>query len=202
MSLFAKYQNINIKSMHFRLPCVLQYRYMSEKIKLYTGLGPYGKQYEPGAWKKIAVHDEHNIKGFFGIYRFLSNTYPARIVLDGKVYPSVEHAYKAYRWKPESRSYFETCTSLEAIAYNRNHDPDGLTQTEWGAIKVSHMVFLQKQKYDVIQNPELHKKLLETGQKYLEETNWWHDRFWGVDEYGVGENMLGKVLMETRQGLL
>jgi ribA/ribD-fused uncharacterized protein len=175
---------------------------MPHKIKLYIELGPHGQPYEPGAWKKIAVHDEHNIKGFFGMYRFLSNTYPANIVLDGKIYPSVEHAYKAWRWKPESRSYFETCTPLEAIAYNREHAPDGPTQAEWDVIKVPCMTFLEKQKYNAMQNPDLHKKLFDTRGKYLEETNWWHDRFWGVDEYGVGENMLGKVLMEIREGLL
>ncbi len=172
---------------------------MSQSTMLYNESGPFGKPYVPGAWKEIAVHDNVNIKGFFGTYRFLSNTWPAVIYLDGIQYPSVEHAYKAWRWKPSSRSYFETCTALEAITYNWTHTPDGPTDEEWNAYKIELMTRLEKQKYDPVQNPELFQKLQETGDKYLEETNWWGDRFWGVDEYGVGENMLGKVLMEVRE---
>ena len=34
------------------------------------------------------------------------------------------------------------------------------------------------------------------------EGNYWHDTFWGVDEEtGVGENNLGKILMEVRANL-
>jgi predicted NAD-dependent protein-ADP-ribosyltransferase YbiA (DUF1768 family) len=37
----------------------------------------------------------------------------------------------------------------------------------------------------------------------MEETNWWGDKFWGVhrtslSEQGVGENNLGKLLMDIR----
>ena len=46
-------------------------------------------------------------------------------------------------------------------------------------------------------NEDLKAKLLETGGKYLEETNWWNDQFWGVCN-GKGENTLGKVLMKIR----
>jgi predicted NAD-dependent protein-ADP-ribosyltransferase YbiA (DUF1768 family) len=170
-----------------------------KKPILNTEKGPGDRPYTAGAWREIAVHDEKNIKGFFGPYRFLSNTWPANIVLDEVVYPSVEHAYKAWRWKPSSRSYFETCTALEAIAYNRDHTPDGPSDDEWNVQKVEVMTFLEKQKYNKEQNPELYQKLKETGDRYLEETNWWDDRFWGVDEEGVGENNLGKVLMRVRE---
>ena len=46
-------------------------------------------------------------------------------------------------------------------------------------------------------NKELRKKLLETGDRYLEETNWWGDDFWGVCN-GEGRNELGKILMKVR----
>lgn len=39
--------------------------------------------------------------------------------------------------------------------------------------------------------------LLDTRGKYLEETNYWGDTFWGVCD-GVGENWMGKLLMEVR----
>lgn len=43
----------------------------------------------------------------------------------------------------------------------------------------------------------LQRKLVETYPKYLEETNYWNDTFWGVCN-GIGENTLGKLLMDIR----
>jgi predicted NAD-dependent protein-ADP-ribosyltransferase YbiA (DUF1768 family) len=50
------------------------------------------------------------------------------------------------------------------------------------------------------QNPKLARKLLATGGRYLEETNWWGDKVWGVYR-GDGQNLLGKILMDTRARL-
>ncbi len=50
------------------------------------------------------------------------------------------------------------------------------------------------------QDPELSKKLAETGTKELSEGNVWKDSFWGVYD-GKGENHLGKLLMKVREGL-
>lgn len=47
------------------------------------------------------------------------------------------------------------------------------------------------------QNKELAKRLKATGDKTLIEGNYWHDTYWGVCE-GVGENYLGKILMNLR----
>jgi predicted NAD-dependent protein-ADP-ribosyltransferase YbiA (DUF1768 family) len=40
-------------------------------------------------------------------------------------------------------------------------------------------------------------KLIATGTNYLEETNYWHDDYWGVYN-GKGENHLGRLLMVVR----
>ena len=45
--------------------------------------------------------------------------------------------------------------------------------------------------------PDLQEKLLATGDAYLEEGNYWNDTTWGVCN-GVGENRLGKILMQVR----
>lgn len=172
---------------------------MDKKPKLYNETGPNGQPYEKGAWKKIVTHDENNIKGFFGEYRFLSNAISSVVFLDGVQYPSVENAYKAWRWKKEDRKYFETHSPIEAIAYNRENTPNGPSEEEWEAKKAEVMEFLLRQKFDKNLNPSLHDKLKSTGSKYLEETNWWGDIFWGVDEYGNGENNLGKTLMRVRE---
>jgi predicted NAD-dependent protein-ADP-ribosyltransferase YbiA (DUF1768 family) len=51
-------------------------------------------------------------------------------------------------------------------------------------------------------NPDLMRKLLDTGQQYLEEGNRWGDTYWGLDLCtGVGENHLGILLMEFRDSI-
>lgn len=47
------------------------------------------------------------------------------------------------------------------------------------------------------QNSDLRYRLLRTGDAYLEETNNWGDKFWGVCD-GEGENHLGKIIMKVR----
>ena len=47
-------------------------------------------------------------------------------------------------------------------------------------------------------NPELRSLLLATGNEELVEGNWWRDTYWGVCE-GVGQNKLGKLLMQVRE---
>jgi len=43
-------------------------------------------------------------------------------------------------------------------------------------------------------------RLLQTGDAKLVLNNKWNDKFWGVCR-GVGENWLGKILMEVRDEL-
>ena len=47
------------------------------------------------------------------------------------------------------------------------------------------------------QNPNLAQLLIETGDATLIEGNNWDDVVWGVCN-GVGENRLGKILMQIR----
>ena len=44
-----------------------------------------GRPYQPGDWQSLSeiIHDEQQIKGFFGEYRWLTNFAPAQVVLDG-----------------------------------------------------------------------------------------------------------------------
>ena len=45
-------------------------------------------------------------------------------------------------------------------------------------------------------------KLIETGNKYIQEGNRWNDKFWGVClKTNQGENNLGKLIMNIRAKL-
>lgn len=167
--------------------------------KLYFEIGGW----IPGSWRDLpeVVHDGTQIKGFFGEYRWLSNFGRAYVQLDGVDYTSVEKAYQAAKWKPEDRQYFTTCTNEESILRNRTYMPNGYDSGVWDERKLDVMRFLLEQKFDLVRNPENSDNLLATGDRYIEETNWWGDVFWGKTLDGEGENNLGKLLMDVRANL-
>lgn len=173
---------------------------------LYNEISPMqnGEIYKPGDWKNIPeiTHNDDNIKGFFGEYRFLSNFGKAYVELDDVIYDSVEKAYQAAKWSYDKRIYFQTCTNEQAIKYNRQFRPDKYTPEMWDELKIDIMTFLIEQKFDPNLNPDNCQKLIATGDKYLEETNWWGDVFWGKTLDGDGENNLGKILMLIREKLI
>lgn len=179
---------------------------MKEKIIFdEQGLKP-GTPYEKGQWEKIAIYNDKEIKGFFGEYRFLSNFWPANVSLDGEEYKFTENAYQAAKYKKELRNKLKECSPKEAIIFVRENPIGQYTLEEWNKIKLETMRKLLIQKFDKELNPENYKKLKETDNKYLEETNYWEDTYWGVSksddkEEGVGENNLGKLLMEIRSRL-
>jgi ribA/ribD-fused uncharacterized protein len=141
--------------------------------------------------------DLTEIKGFFGPYRWLSNFCLADVEYSGVMYRSNEHAYQAAKTLSErERAWFTdpktTCGKAKRL---------GLVVTmrdDWNEIKYSVMYDLNRQKY--FNHEDLKQMLLDTGMMYLEETNTWGDRYWGVCD-GVGENNLGKILMQIRKEL-
>lgn len=147
------------------------------------------------SWKqktKDTVHDEKNIKGFFGEYRWLSNFEPCLVEHDGLVFPSSEAAYQAAKCKnKEDRLLFLTLSAAESKKMGRKIK----IIDHWDDVKDLIMKAILISKFT--KNSHLREKLLDTGDKYLEETNWWNDRYWGVCN-GRGDNMLGKILMEVR----
>ncbi len=139
-------------------------------------------------WRPVAVPQ---INSFTGEYRFLSNFWPAQVVLDGEVYPSVECAYQASK-TPDKRLR-ERMRVSSAVAKRLGKSLCPLSVQE----RLEYMRDLVSQKFSV---EPLRSKLLATGDSELVEGNWWGDRFWGVSA-GRGENHLGKILIEVREKL-
>ncbi len=135
----------------------------------------------------------NEIKGFFGQYRFLSNFYPSKVTFEGVEYPTVEHAYQAAKTNDwVIRGHISRMdTPAQAKRAGRT-----LNQIDWHERSLKTMEDLVLLKF--ISDTDLRRLLLITGDAYLEETNKWHDTFWGVCE-GVGENHLGKILMRVRE---
>lgn len=127
-------------------------------------------------------------------YYFLSNMYPCEITIDidGTQYAfsCVESAYQAHKC-PSRSSEFIGLNGYEAKRLGKKVE----LRNDWNDIKVALMKDLVKKKFS---NFELLEKLKEIEGEIV-ETNNWGDTFWGKC-YGKGQNVLGKILMEIRDG--
>jgi ribA/ribD-fused uncharacterized protein len=67
---------------------------------------------------------------------------------------------------------------------------------DWEEVKDDTMRKAVLAKFE--QHPEIAQILLETGEEELIE-NTTNDHYWGCGSTGTGKNMLGIILMETRE---
>jgi len=139
------------------------------------------------------VHDENQILGFFGPYRFLSNFHQCPVYFEGFLYPSSENAFMAAKTLDvEQRKQFQNIEPKEAKSLGRKID----LRPDWEEAKVDIMMAICFDKF--YRNRLIRQYLIETGNRHLAEANHWGDKIWGTDEYGEGQNLLGKILMNLR----
>ncbi len=134
------------------------------------------------------MHYDHTIHSFTGSYRFLSNFF---IEPDGS---HVEGEYQAHKvWPVDWRIADMSPSQAKRVgqALPLRHD--------WERIKIIVMRTLVTRKFD--DHPTLALQLLNTLDAELIEGNYWNDTYWGVCR-GVGENHLGKILMQVRDELI
>lgn len=137
------------------------------------------------------------ITSFSGTFRFLSNFWPAPTTYEGVLYPTSEHAYQAAKVVGDvaKKAVLAAPTPGVAKRMSRNFT----MRPDWGDVKITVMRDVLRSKF--MDNDVLRQALLATGCSQIIEGNTWGDTFWGVCK-GVGENHLGKLLMDIRQGLL
>lgn len=131
-----------------------------------------------------------SIVEFSGTYRWLSNFYPCRVLLDGHEYPSIENAYQAAKTEGD-RNAFKNCTPNEAKQLGQSVP----LRKNWNSERKSVMFKLLDQKFS--RGTELAEKLVATGDRKIVEGNDWGDTFWGTCD-GEGENYLGRMIMVMR----
>ena len=123
---------------------------------------------------------------------FLSNYYVVPVTYNGLTFQSNEAAFQAQKTLNEGqRRKFTKLAPNKAKAKGCNV----LLREDWEEVKRDFMRDFIHQKF---QNENLKKLLLATGDAELIEGNYWHDYYWGVCN-GVGQNWLGKILMEERK---
>lgn len=142
--------------------------------------------------RAIMVVDDAQIRGFFGDYRWLSNFHIAEVDFEGQTYTSSEAAYQAAKTLDlEKRKEFINITPGDSKKMGRTVS----LRPDWEAVKETVMYQILLSKFE--KHPYLMQLLEDTGTKYLEETNYWDDTYWGVCK-GLGKNRLGKLLMKIR----
>jgi ribA/ribD-fused uncharacterized protein len=136
------------------------------------------------------------IRTFFGEHRFLSNFWPATFMWRGKLWLTSEHAYQAAKTlDPQEQDHI---LNLPTAGQAKRAGKTVTLREDWETVKVAIMTEIVFEKFN--QNPELKKRLLNTGDAVLEEGNTWGDKTWGISPpgSGKGKNLLGVILMRLR----
>lgn len=135
-------------------------------------------------------------------YGAFSNLYRRAIVFEDQVFKTSEHAYQAGKArKPEVKAWLMAAPSPALLAMAAH----GLYYWDiapgWSRTKFDRMRAVLEAKFS--QHEDLRDLLLSTGDAKLIETATVDNpvnRLWG-EVNGVGENMLGRMLMELRAKL-
>jgi ribA/ribD-fused uncharacterized protein len=141
-----------------------------------------------------------------------SNFYEVDFEMDGVKFKSAEHAFqyaKAKKFGDDTiaEKILKAKSAQSAKAFGKK--VANFKEEEWTAEKDDLMRKIIRAKFR--SNPEITKKLLDTGDRVLAEANP-RDRYWGIGTSAdtekaknpakwVGENRLGKILMEVREEL-
>jgi ribA/ribD-fused uncharacterized protein len=151
------------------------------------------------------------ITSFSGKYAFLSNFHPSPIVVNGRKYPTVEHAFQAAKTRSVGQKI-----RIAGLPTPREAKRAGRfvkLRPDWEEIKIEVMHQLLLRKF--APGSELAQKLLDTGDRCLIEGNHHKDDFWGMVQVKrttpwdgdkavpcwEGENHLGQLLEKVREEL-
>lgn len=136
--------------------------------------------------------------GTRGEYGAFSNFSRHRVIARGKTWPTSEHFFQAMKFEGTSIAEKVRCakTPKEAAAIGR--DRKNPLRKDWESVKDDIMREIVLAKFT--QHEALRALLLSTNdEEIVEHTE--RDRYWGDGGDGTGKNMLGRILMETREKL-
>ena len=135
-------------------------------------------------------------------YGAFSNLYRRPIVVEGREYPTSEHAYQAGKAIKESvREWLLSAPSPSLVAMAAHGLYTWDIVPDWSKVKFDRMRGVLRAKFT--QHQDLRELLLSTGNARLVESTKTDNpvnRLWG-EVNGKGNNMLGVLLMELRSEL-
>lgn len=128
-----------------------------------------------------------------GPYAVFSNFHPTGIIIDGKMWPTVEHYFQAQKFLEPSRQEEVRLAASPAEA-KRLGRARGM-RPDWHRVRLAVMRTGLRAKFT--QNLYLRELLLSTGGAPLIEAAP-RDYFWGEGADGTGANWLGRLLVQLR----
>lgn len=130
------------------------------------------------------------ICGFRKEYFFLSNFYNSPVRIYGLCFLNNEAAFQGQKDTRRTHEFTQLQPNKAKRLGRSVHLRD-----DWELVKDNIMYDIVLSKF--AQNKDLRKKLIDTKDFYLEETNTWGDTYWGIC-HGKGCNQLGNILMQIR----
>lgn len=129
-------------------------------------------------------------------YGFFSNFSDHPVTMKGKVWPTAEHYFQAMKVEghPDEEEIRLAKNPNDAARMGR--DRSRPRKANWDEIRDEVMLEVLYAKFT--QHPDLKQRLLNTGNATIVEHTV-NDSYWGDGGDGTGKNMLGFLLMETRE---
>lgn len=132
-------------------------------------------------------------------YEFLSNFTHSPLMWRGRQFRTVEHAFQAEKTLDYGEQ--EKIRKVKKPGQAKQLGRNVKLREDWEDIKIKAMKCILRSKF---QTKKFAKKLRDTKDVELVETNTWHDNFWGdcicdKCKHSEGKNNLGKLLMEIRE---
>jgi ribA/ribD-fused uncharacterized protein len=133
-----------------------------------------------------------------GKYGFLSNFANYPIKIRDKIWPTTEHYFQGQKYAGTLDEEQVRNAETPAKAKELGKDRSKTLRPDWEKVKIDIMREALLAKFN--QHKEIKDKLVATGDATLiEHTE--NDKFWGDGGDGLGQNLLGKLLMEIREQL-
>lgn len=131
-------------------------------------------------------------------YGYFSNFSDHAVFLKGKIWPTAEHYFQAMKVEghPDEEEIRLAKNPNDAARMGR--DRSRPRKANWDDIRDDVMREVLYAKFT--QHPDLKQRLLNTGNATIVEHTI-NDSYWGDGGDGTGKNMLGILLMETREKL-
>ena len=131
-------------------------------------------------------------------YACFSNFSPHGFEIDGVYWATVEHYFQAQKFPgTEYEGQIRQAKSpKQAKTLGRRRDWP--LRNDWEEVKLDIMRQAVQRKFET--HADIRAVLLSTGDEELVE-NAPNDYFWGAGQFGTGQNMLDKILMEVRDVL-
>ncbi|HZC06722.1 MAG TPA: NADAR family protein [Ktedonobacterales bacterium] len=130
---------------------------------------------------------------------YLSNFWPAPIMLNDVRWPTVEHYFQAQKFAGSEHEEVIRRVASPMIAARMGRSHARPLRSDWDAVKERIMLDALRAKF--LQHPDLGERLRATGDALLIEHTI-RDAYWGDGGDGHGLNRLGELLMRTRAEIL